>query len=307
MTGNRKYEIGLAGFVFTFLGAVLFSTKAIIVKKAFADIKIDAVSLLALRMLFSLPFYIVAALLARRQEKTRLTRKQWWYIILLGLFGYYLSSLFDFLGLKYISAGLERLILFLYPSFTLFINAIVFKEKIKKIQTIALLLTYTGIAIAYVGELSVDTENPGLYWGSFLIFLCAVTYAIYIVGSGRMVPQVGVTRFTALAMLTSTLGVFVHFLIKGNYEWANSTSSFWWYGLILGIIATVIPTFLISAGMKRIGANNVAIVSSIGPVSTIIQAHLVLGEKIFTAQIIGTVLVVMGVVLIGWKGDAGKK
>jgi drug/metabolite transporter (DMT)-like permease len=307
MTGNRKYEIGLAGFVFTFLGAVLFSTKAIIVKKAFADIKIDAVSLLALRMLFSLPFYIVAALLARRQEKTRLTRKQWWYIILLGLFGYYLSSLFDFLGLKYISAGLERLILFLYPTFTLFINAIVFKEKIKKIQAIALLLTYMGIAIAYVGELSIDTENPGLYWGSFLIFLCAVTYAIYIVGSGRMVPQVGVTRFTALAMLTSTLGVFAHFLIKGNYEWANSTSSFWWYGLILGIIATVIPTFLISAGMKRIGANNVAIVSSIGPVSTIIQAHFILGEKIFTAQIMGTVLVVMGVVLIGWKGGAEKE
>jgi drug/metabolite transporter (DMT)-like permease len=307
MTGNRKYEIGLAGFVFTFLGAVLFSTKAIIVKKAFADIKIDAVSLLALRMLFSLPFYIVAALLARRQEKTRLTHKQWWYIILLGLFGYYLSSLFDFLGLKYISAGLERLILFLYPTFTLFINAIVFKEKIRKIQAIALLLTYSGIAIAYMGELRLDAGNPGLYWGSFLIFLCAVTYAIYIVGSGRMVPQVGVTRFTALAMLTSTVGVFAHFLIKGNYEWANSASSFWWYGMVLGIIATVIPTFLISAGMKRIGANNVAIVSSIGPVSTIIQAHFVLGEKIFTAQIMGTVLVVMGVVLIGWKGGTAKE
>jgi drug/metabolite transporter (DMT)-like permease len=307
MTGNRKYEIGIAGFLFTFLGAVLFSTKAIVVKKAFADIKIDAVSLLALRMLFSLPFYLVAAALARSQEKTRLTNKQWGYIILLGLFGYYLSSLFDFLGLKYISAGLERLILFLYPSFTLFINAVVFKEKIRKVQAIALLLTYSGIAIAYVGEIKLDTGNPGLYWGSFLIFLCAITYAIYIVGSGRMVPQVGVTRFTALAMLTSTVGVFAHFLIKGNYEWANSTSSFWWYGMILGIVATVIPTFLISGGMKRIGANNVAIVSSIGPVSTIIQAHFVLGEEIFTAQIIGTVLVVMGVVLIGWKGGASKR
>lgn len=307
MTGNRKYEIGIAGFLFTFLGAVLFSTKAIVVKKAFADIKIDAVSLLALRMLFSLPFYLVAAALARSQEKTRLTNKQWAYIILLGLFGYYLSSLFDFLGLKYISAGLERLILFLYPSFTLFINAVVFKEKIRKVQAIALLLTYSGIAIAYVGEIKLDTGNPGLYWGSFLIFLCAITYAIYIVGSGRMVPQVGVTRFTALAMLTSTVGVFAHFLIKGNYEWANSTSSFWWYGMILGIVATVIPTFLISGGMKRIGANNVAIVSSIGPVSTIIQAHFVLGEEIFTAQIIGTVLVVMGVVLIGWKGGASKR
>lgn len=307
MINQKKYEIGLAGFVMTFVASVLFSTKAIIVKKAFADIKIDAVTLLALRMLFSLPFYIVAALLARSQEKTRLTQKQWIYIMVLGLFGYYLSSLFDFLGLQYISAGLERLILFLYPTFTLFINAIVFKEKIKKIQAIALGLTYAGIAIAYLGELTIDTTNPDFYWGSFLIFLCAITYATYIVGSGRMIPQVGVTRFTAMAMLASTFGVFTHFLIKGDYSVALSSSSFWWYGLLLGIVATVIPTFLISAGMKRIGANNVAIIASIGPVSTIIQAYLVLGEKIFTAQIIGTVLVVLGVVLIGWKGGIGKE
>jgi drug/metabolite transporter (DMT)-like permease len=307
MIDQKKYQIGVWGFVFAFTGAVLFSTKAIIVKKAFADIKIDAVSLLALRMLFSLPFYVMAALLARQQEKTRLTKKQWWYIILLGLFGYYLSSLFDFLGLQYISAGLERLILFLFPTFTLLINAIVFKEKIKRVQAVALLLTYTGIAIAFVGELRLDTGNPGFFWGCGLIFLCAITYAIYIVGSGRMVPQVGVTRFTALAMLTSTVGVFVHFLLKGNYTWANSTSSFWWYGLILGIVATVIPTFLVSGGMKRIGANNVAIVSTIGPVSTILQAHVILGEKMFAAQIAGTVLVVLGVVLIGWKGGVGKE
>jgi drug/metabolite transporter (DMT)-like permease len=307
MTAQKKYEIGLAGFVMTFIASVLFSTKAIIVKKAFADIRIDAVTLLALRMLFSLPFYVVAALLAQKQEKIRLTQRQWWYIILLGLFGYYLSSLFDFLGLQYISAGLERLILFLFPTFTLLINATVFKEKIKRVQLLAILLTYTGIAIAFAGELTLDTRKAGFYTGCFFIFLCAITYAIYIVGSGRMVPQVGVTRFTALAMLTSTVGVFVHFLLKGNYSWANSTHSFWWYGLVLGIVATVIPTFLVSGGMKRIGANNVAIVSTIGPVSTIVQAHFILGEKIFLAQIVGTALVVLGVVLIGWKAGVGKE
>lgn len=123
-------------------------------------------------------------------------------------------------------------------------------------------------------------------------------------GSGKMIPELGATKFTAYVMLASTLGIFVHFLVAGNYGIVNSGNDFLWYGLLLGIIATVIPSFLISFGTKKIGANNVAIISSIGPVSTIIQAHYVLGEPIFVAQIIGTFMVVAGVVLIGWKRNS---
>ncbi len=284
------------------IGSIFFSTKAVIVKFAFNKTQVDAISLLAVRMLFSLPFYLAAAWFASyKKNNIKLSGKQWGYIVGLGLFGYYLSSLLDFMGLQYISAGLERLILFLYPTFTVLINAAVFKEKISKLQRIALLLTYSGIVLAYVGELTITAHGPNFYLGSFLIFLCAITFATYISGSGKMILAVGATKFTAYAMLASTAGVFTHFILAGRYEIVGRSSEFIWYGILLAIVATVIPSFLISWGMKKIGSNNVAIISSIGPVSTILQAHFILNEHIFAAQIAGTILVVSGVVLIGWK------
>jgi drug/metabolite transporter (DMT)-like permease len=168
-------------------------------------------------------------------------------------------------------------------------------------QKIALLLTYLGIAIAYYGELSIDTSNPNFYLGSFLVFLCAITYSIYIAGSGKIIPYIGASKFTAFAMLTATAGIFIHFLIKGNIPALNVGSGLWYYGLSLAIFATVVPSFMLSDGLKRIGASNVAIISAIGPVSTIVQAHYFLGEKIFAEQIIGTLLVISGVLLTGWK------
>jgi drug/metabolite transporter (DMT)-like permease len=283
-------------------GAILFSTKAIIVKIAFAKTSIDALTLLTLRMLFSLPFYLVAAWVgSSNKSHDRFTRNQWVKIITLGLFGYYLSALFDFAGLQYISAGLERLILFLYPTFALLINYFFFKQKITRIQQWALMLTYAGIALAYMGELNIESGNKNFFFGSFLIFLCAITYASYLVGCGKIIPQVGATKFTAYALLASTAGVFIHFALAGNITKLENATGFWQYGSTLAVVATVIPTFLLSIGMKKIGSNNVAIVSGVGPVATIIQANLVLGEKIYTTQIIGTLLVVFGVLLIGWR------
>lgn len=299
---TKNTNITLAGFLITFLGAVLFSTKAIIVKLAFAGAKVDALTLLTIRMIFSFPFYLGAAWLVNRKEGTRpLTRKQWLSIFVLGIFGYYLSSLFDFIGLQYVSAGLERLILFLYPTFAVLINSIVFRQSMSKQQGWALVLTYAGIGLAFFGELQLDISNPNFYHGSFLIFLCAITYSIYIAGSGQVIPEVGATRFTAYAMLAATGGIFLHFILAGDQMALRESSGSWGYGLLLAIVATVIPSFLISGGMKRIGSNNVAIISSIGPVSTILQAHWILGEKIFMEQIVGTVLVIVGVLLIGWK------
>jgi len=296
-----KRSISL-GILLTVIGSIFFSTKAVIVKYAFSKTPVDAVSLLAVRMLFSLPFYLAAAWLTfRKKDNVKMTRRQWIIVLSLGLFGYYLSSLFDFMGLKYISAGLERLILFLYPTFVALISVAVFKEKITKLQKIALLLTYGGILLAYIGELTFNVHTPGFFLGSLLIFICSLTFAVYVVGSGRMIPVLGATKFTAYVMLASTSGVFLNFLLAGNYTILTSGSDFLWYGLLLGIIATVIPSFLISFGTKQVGANNVAIISSIGPVSTILQAHFILGEHIYTAQIIGTLMVVGGVVLIGWK------
>jgi drug/metabolite transporter (DMT)-like permease len=297
--------ISWAGILITLVGSLFFSTKAVIVKYAFRHTGVDVVPLLALRMLFSLPFYLVMAWLASRQEgNLPFTRKQWLSIILLGLFGYYLSSLFDFWGLQYISAGIERLILFLYPTFVLLINAFLFKEKISRTQWLAVLMTYAGIVLAYLHEVSFESNNPQFIKGSLLIFLCAITFAIYIVGSGRVIPQVGATKFTAYAMLFSTLGIFVHFMVAGHYSILSSGTSFVGYGLLIAIVATVIPSWLIATGTKKIGANNVAIISTIGPVSTILQAHFILGEPVSQAQLLGTLLIVSGVLIIGWKPAA---
>ncbi|HEY0057293.1 MAG TPA: DMT family transporter [Pedobacter sp.] len=302
-----KQPLTLIGFIIAFIGAILFSTKAIMVKLAFAEIKVDALSLLTLRMIFSLPFYLVTAFFISNQEgNIKMSARQWVYLVLLGLFGYYLSSLFDFIGLQYISAGLERLILFLYPTFVVLINVFYYKQKINRNQKIALFLTYFGIAIAYFGELRVDTSNPDFFWGSFLIFLCAITYSVYIVGSGRLIPVVGATKFTAYAMLWATGGIFLHFLLRGEFDVLLQSQGLWLYGLALAIIATVIPTFMLSVALKKIGSNNVAIISSIGPVSTIVQAHYFLGEKIFTEQLVGTVLVVIGVLLLSAKTEKAK-
>ena len=305
---KTKHRLTLAGFLIAFLGAVLFSTKAIMVKLAFNQVKVDALSLLTLRMVFSLPFYLIAAfMISNKQGNIRLSARQWLYILLLGLFGYYLSSLFDFLGLQYISAGLERLILFLYPTFVLLINTLIFKQTVSRNQQFALLLTYLGVGIAYFGELKIDTANPNFFLGSILIFLCTLTYSIYIAGSGRIIAQTGAAKFTAYAMLSATAFIFLHFLIRGDFQSLRYTDGLFTYGLLLALVATVIPTFMLSAAINRIGSNNVAIISSVGPVSTIIQAHYFLGEEIFAEQIAGTVLVVAGVLLLSIrpKKDTG--
>lgn len=299
-------KITFAGFIITLTGAIFFSTKAIFVKLAFQQTGVDALTLLSLRMLFSLPFYLLAVWLVSRKENTQpLTKRQWILIILMGILGYYLSSLFDFIGLQYVSAGLERLILFLYPTFAVLINTFFFRTKLNRTQLIALLLAYLGIAIAYVGELNVDKTNPEFFYGSLMIFLCAVTYSIYLVGTGRLVPKVGVTRYTAYAMLAATAGIFIQFLSTRRISDIPFSPSLVGYGTALAIIATVLPSFMMSNGMKKIGSNNVAIITSIGPVSTIAQAHFILGEPIFTEQVLGTALVMAGIVMIGWQTRYG--
>jgi drug/metabolite transporter (DMT)-like permease len=305
---NNIKKLSLTGFLVCFSGAILFSTKAIIVKKTFHATSVDALTLLTLRMFFSLPFYIAAAVFTSKQKgNIKMSRKQWISVIVLGSLGYYLSSYFDFVGLQYVSAGLERLILFLYPTFAVLINAFVFKQPINKIQRIALILTYIGIGIAYFGELKIDSKNADFYWGSFLIFLCAITYSCYLVGSGRLIPITGAAKFTAYAMLSATAGVLIHFLSRGHYDTHPLDQKLIGYSVLLALLATVIPSFMLSYGIKKIGSNNASILTSIGPVSTILQAHFILGDPIFPEQIAGTILVISGVLMIGWQSRLGRE
>lgn len=302
MALSKRSAYFYSGFLLSVGGAILFSTKAIWVKLAFRETGVDALTLLSLRMLLSLPFYLAAAWLSSQKEQAKpLSKIDWYWIIALGILGYYLSSLFDFIGLQYISAGLERLILFLYPTFAVLLNTWLFKSKLSLLQIFALLLTYAGIGLAYYAELGTVQHNANFYFGSFMVFLCAVTYSFYLVGTGKMVVKAGATRYTAYAMLSASAGVFIHFLSQQQWTSVQMSPQLWAYSFALAIVATVVPSFMISAGMKKIGSNNVSIITSIGPVSTIIQAAIFLNEPILVAQIFGTLLVIVGVVLIGWQ------
>lgn len=290
------------GFAMALIGAFMFSAKAIYVKLVYRTETIDAISMLALRMLFSLPFYIVTAwVLARRPDNVKLKPRQWGWLIVLGLLGYYVSSLLDFLGLAYISAGLERLILFLYPTFALLIGAVAFRRKIQRIQWIALLIAYVGMVVAFMGDVQQEW-NPSILTGCLLILGCAVTYAFYIVGGGELIPRIGSMKFTAYALITAAVGIFIQYFVKHGTEIRHFSGHTYWLCFQMAIVSTVIPTFLTSEGIRKIGSGNTAIITSVGPVATILQAYIFLGEPITWPQLVGTALVLGGVLLIGKKG-----
>lgn len=299
-TTARSYLI--AGFFISLFGAICFSTKAIFVKLAYQHENVQAITLLALRMLFSLPFFIVSAYASSAKESNiKFTSKQWFGVALVGCLGYYISSLLDFMGLLYISAGIERLVLFIYPTFVLLISAIIFKVNIKRYQWLALAVTYAGLLIAFWSEATIATDSATFYKGSALIFACAITYALYIVGSGRLIPVVGAAKFNSYAMSFASAAVIIHFLVAGNQSIFGLSWTTYTYSFLMAIIGTIIPSFLVTEGIKRIGSGNAAIVGSIGPVSTILQAYLFLNESIHYLQIAGTILILAGILIIGRK------
>ncbi len=258
-----------------------------------------------LRMLFSLPFYAAAMwFFFQQQQINKASRSTYIGACLVGILGYYMSSLFDFIGLQYVSASIERIILFIYPTLAVLLNLVLFKVAISKRQWLAIFITYIGIGLAYWGEWNQIPDTQSFVFGTWMILLCAITYAFYLVGSGKLIPKIGAPQFTSLSMLAASLGIFVHYLVVHANDVPSVIqlpilhSSSLLYVIALALIATVIPSFLISGGMKRIGSNDLAIITSIGPVSTLFQARWILGEPFSWEQIMGTILVLVGVLLV---------
>lgn len=294
---SRRQVFAAAAIVFT--GAVLFSMKAILVKLAL-PFGIEPVPLLMLRMLFSMPFYVGVLVWISLNRDVTVKQKPtpWLRISVLGFVGYYLASFFDFYGLKFIPANLERVILYSYPTIVLLISAVFAKKRVTIHQAIAVAICYAGIFVAVRFGQS-QTESPHLVWGTVLIFFSATTYAIYLVGSGELIPQMGVWKFTSIAMLVSTVCVVVHCGLTEPLQnlWSYPPEVYW-YGIAMAIFSTVVPSFLISEGIKRIGATNAAVIGGVGPVSTIILAAIFLGETFTVPQVIGTLCVIVGVIYI---------
>ncbi len=304
MQQSNQRSYFLWGIVIAFLGAICFSTKAIFVKLAYRDTPVDPVTLLALRMIFSLPFFVVsAAISSSKQANVRFTGKQWIGVAAIGCIGYYVSSLLDFLGLQYVSAGIERLILFIYPTLVLLISAVIFKTKVSRQQWLAILLTYAGLVIAFWGEIEFVTPGPTFALGATLIFCCAITFAVYIVGSGRLIPYIGASKFNSYAMCFACAAVIIHYLIVGKESLFELEPRIYFYSVIMAVVSTVIPSYLVSIGINRIGSGNAAIVGSVGPISTILQAYFVLGEPILVLQIAGTIMILAGILMVSRKSE----
>ncbi|MBK6338728.1 MAG: EamA family transporter [Bacteroidetes bacterium] len=288
----------LFGVIICLISAIMFSSKGVIVKLIFNVSTINSIGVLSLRMLFAFPFYLAVAIYFLRKEKAfPFKGKQWIQMLALGLLGYYCSSFFDMWGLSYISVFIERIVIFTYPTIVLILSFFFLKKKINTFQVFALVITYLGIFIAFkAGKMEQNLSN--LKIGGLLVFISAFTYACYMVFGTKIIQQVGSLKFTCYALMVSSFGVFAHYFIDGSQSLINEPNIVYAYGFYLAVIGTVIPTFLTAEGIRLIGASNVAIISSIGPISTIGLAYVFLGEKITGLEILGTIFVVGGVLLI---------
>jgi drug/metabolite transporter (DMT)-like permease len=287
----------VAGLAIAIGGAVLFSTKAV-VAKLLDRYHIDAVTLIAFRMLFSLPVFAGVALWKMRTEAP-LSPADRWRLVGLGLVGYYLSSYLDFLGLQHISVGLERLILFLTPTFVLLANVVVFKRRIGAVEWAALGLAYCGIVLVFVHDLAGGSGSTIL--GSLLVLGSALAYAIYLLGTGEMVRRIGSLRLVAYAMCVSSAACIAQFFILRPASMLVQPLPVYGLSLVNGIFCTIFPVFMTMAAVQRIGATTASQAGMIGPVSTLFLGWALLGEPITTVQLAGTGLVLGGIYLLSLK------
>lgn len=280
------------------VAAIAFSGKAIIIKLAYRH-DVDPVTLLALRMLFSAPFFLLLAWWAGRGAQVRpLEPRDRKSVFVLGIVAYWLSSYFDFVGLQYITAALERLLLFIHPTFVLLLSAALFQRRISARDVAAIVLSYVGIVLVFGNDLA---TQPGNVWlGSFWVLLSALLYAIYLIGSGRLVGRIGSLRFASYAGLVSCVGVVGHYLATQKPMLIfTQAKEVYALAILMAVVSTVLPIVLTSEGIRRIGASHASIVGSVGPIATIFLGFAFLAEPITMIQLMGAVLVMAGVLAIG--------
>ncbi|MFH1872033.1 MAG: DMT family transporter [Pseudomonadota bacterium] len=282
--------------VFAVIAAFGFSFKAILVKLAY-PYGVDAVTLLALRMAFALPIFLWVGYSASRNAPG-MTLRDWLAVALLGTLGYYGASILDFIGLKYISAGLERLILFTYPTLTLLFGVVLHGRAISRREAVALVLCYAGIAAAFAHDLRSSGDTAAVWIGGGFVFASSVSYALYLSGSAGMIAKLGAARFTALAMLVSTAAIGGHFLATQPLTALVQPWPVYALGAAMGLFCTVLPVFALSAAIHRIGSGEAVLVGMVGPLLTIVFAWLLLDEGFSIAQMAGVALVIAGVTTV---------
>jgi drug/metabolite transporter (DMT)-like permease len=272
-------------------GSIAFSGKAIIVKLAYRH-GVDAVTLVMFRMLFALPMFVLMAWWAGR-GKPPLTRSDWLGVLGLGFGGYYLSSFLDFWGLEYISASLERLILYLNPTLVLVLGWFLFKKRISQRQGVAMAISYSGVMLVFGHE--VTLAGPDAVLGAFLVFLSAVAYALYLTYSGQLVQRLGALRLAGLATTVACLFCILQFLLLRPLSTAQVAEPVLWLSLLNATACTVLPVLLVMMAIERIGPGLTAQTGMVGPMSTLLMGVWILGEPFNIWIIAGTTLVLSGV------------
>lgn len=285
------------GLLLAVLGAIGFSGKAIIVKLAYRH-DVDAITLLMWRMLLALPFFLAMAWWAGR-GKPALTRRDWRDIAVLGFTGYYLASYLDFAGLAYITASLERLILYLNPTLVLLLSVLFFKHRLQARQVVAMAVSYAGVVAVFAHELSFEGPNTAL--GAALVFGSAVSYAVYLALSGKVVQRLGSMRLAGLASTVACALCIAQFALLKPLSAAAVPAPVLWLSLLNATACTVAPVLMVMLAIARIGAPLSSQVGMVGPMSTLIMGVVILGEPMNAWIVVGTALVLGGVFLVSRK------
>lgn len=289
-----------SGLLLAMAGSVLFSGKAVVVKLAYRY-GVDAATLIALRMLAAAPFFVLAYAWSMRGAPP-LTRGDHLRLTLIGLMGYYMASMLDFLGLQYITVALERLILYLSPTFVLLLSVVFLGRRVTRVDLSALALAYAGIVLAFWHDVSLAGEHVVL--GTSLVFGGAVCYAGYLVLSGEWVKRLGAIRLTSYAMLAATGGVLLQFVFMRSIESLLQPAPVLWLSLFNGLVCTVLPVFATMLAIERIGAARTSLASMIGPAATIVLGWVFLNEAVSWWQVCGTILVLAGVYVLSRQWPA---
>lgn len=283
------------GLMLALAGATAFSGKAIIVKLAYRH-GVDAVTLIMLRMLLALPLFLALAWWAGR-GRPPLTSRDWRVVVGLGLCGYYLASFLDFAGLQYITASLERLILYLNPTLVMLLGWLLFKRRVSRGQMAAFALSYLGILVVFGAELSLEGRDVLL--GAALVFGSALSYAVYLVYSGQEVQRLGSLRLTGLATSVACLLCIAQYLVLRPVGLAlELPAAVWWLSALNAVACTFAPVLMIMMAIERVGASMASLAGMVGPVFTIALGALLLGEPFTVWVALGTVLVMLGVALL---------
>ena len=279
--------------------SIFFCTKGVFAKLAYQH-GVDAITVLALRMAFALPFFLLMGWWNRGREAVPLTTRDWLRLAGLGFFGYYLSSFVNFAGLQYISVGLERVTLYTYPSLVVFGGALIYKKPISKAVLLATLVAYAGILCAFLGEAHAKSDRwQDVALGTSLVFLSAVTYAVFILVSGETVKRLGAARFTSCVVSISCVLILLHFcLTRPPATLLGLPREVYGYGVILAVFGTVIPSYLLGLGLQRASAQKFAVIGTVGPVMTVLLAWALLHEPMRPLQLLGFCLSLAGGVAV---------